>query len=326
MNKEELLKELSVKINSGEISYDEMIHRFNLTPITNKIPIQKPTKTVSDFSITNMLYVLGATIVIIGIILFTYQIWNDIGSLGRIFVTLGLGLLITASGSFILNNKKEDKVGTVFHFIGGMLIPGGALVMLSEFSTGQPPEWPLAITFGIIFAFYLFINSIHKSVILTFFTIVNGTAFIYLFMNAILGDSYNHDVDIYSYLTMIIGLSYLLLSYSFKNTRNARLIEIFNFLGTIGLFIPTFLKIFDSLIWQFFYLILVIGGFVLSIYVKSRSILLVSTLALLSYVSYITSEYFADSVGWPISLVVLGFVFIALGYMSIIINKKYIKN
>jgi peptidoglycan/LPS O-acetylase OafA/YrhL len=439
MNKEELLKELSNKITTGEISYDEMMSRFGLNAVVKEVPAQASVKVASNFSITKMLYALGAIIVVIGIILFTYQIWDSLGSMGRIVVTLGLGLLVTASGSFILKSKKEDKLGMVFHFIGGMLIPGGALVMLSEFSSGQPPEWPLAITFGIIFAFYLFINSIHKSVILTFFAIANGTTFIYLIVNAItsgiftdytnlftyltmiigacyillalsfkntwndrltrflylfgfvgiqiaaitqyfnsfgyrnsawpavfsfllifvfylfinskiknpaltfltilngtafmyvtanalIGPLYNSDVNIYTYLTIVIGGVYLLLSSSFRNTWNARLTEILNLLGIVALLGAAFSEIFGSLPWQFFFLILVIGGFALSIYVRSLSILLVSTIAFLSYVSYITSEYFADSIGWPISLVVLGFIFIALGYVSITINKKYIRN
>jgi uncharacterized integral membrane protein len=54
--------------------------------------------------------------------------------------------------------------------------------------------------------------------------------------------------------------------------------------------------------------------------------LALSTIFLLAHVSFITSEYFADSLGWPITLVILGFVFIGLAYFSVTINKKYIKN
>ena len=70
---------------------------------------------------------------------------------------------------------------------------------------------------------------------------------------------------------------------------------------------------------------MVFGGVFLSVYMKSRSVLIASTLFLVAHVVYITSEYFADSLGWPISLVLLGFVFIGLGYGSVTINKKYIK-
>ena len=63
----------------------------------------------------------------------------------------------------------------------------------------------------------------------------------------------------------------------------------------------------------------------MSVYLKSKIILLMSTIFLIVHVSYITGEYFADSLGWPVVLVLLGFVFMGLGYASIIINNRYIK-
>lgn len=438
MTNEELLQELSNKISLGEISKTEVERRLNIAnPVASS---EIKTKHSSDFSLTKLLYILGATIAVIGMSLFAHRVWDDIGSFGRICITLGLGLLLTGIGSFLSKNKPEDAVGTVFHFIGGMLIPAGAIVALHEFDPNMDFSWPFAITFGIIFAFYLLINSIHKNAILTFFaiangtafiyltvaamtdgmfdnyvnlyayltlivgacyillayafrdgwnsklvpvlnffgfvymegaalfqyanasgynsshslwpvtltlglifvfcvflnfslkkvfltllTVINGTAFIYILVDALIGGSYYSDHgDIYLYLTMVMGLVYMLLAYSFRDSWNDRLVKILNFFGSIGLLGAAFSKIFGSLPWQMFFPVLVIGGFVFSVYVKSRTVLIISTLFLLGYISYITGEYFADSVGWPISLVVLGFIFIGLGYVSININKKYI--
>jgi len=214
----------------------------------------------------------------------------------------------------------------IFHFIGGLLIPGGAIVTLHEFNVEIVSLWPFAITFGVIFAFYLLLNTIHKHAILTFFTIANGTAFIYLLFGAIINDLlYRQQEDLYAYLTMIIGVSYLLLGYTFRNGWNKKLIEVLYFLGIIGVLGAAFSQVFDSAFWESLYLFIVLGGLFLSVYMKSRIILVMSTLFLVAYISYITSEYFADSLGWPISLIILGFIFIGLGYASITINKKYIK-
>jgi len=84
--------------------------------------------------------------------------------------------------------------------------------------------------------------------------------------------------------------------------------------------------VFDSELWQFLYFLVIFGGLYLSIYLKSQIILVMSTIFLIAHISYITSEYFADSLGWPISLVILGFIFIGLGYASVNINKKYINS
>lgn len=322
MNKEELLQELSTKINTGEISRDEIFSRLNFAAPTAPLVSDEGTKRFSHFSVTKMLYVLGAAIVIIGIVIFVAQIWNDMGSLGRIVVTLGLGLLIAAIGSMLLKQKPEDKLGAIFHFIGGMLIPGSAVATLNELNVDFVSLWPVAITFGVIFAFYLLLNAIHRHPVLTFFAIANGTAFIYLLVETMVERPY---YDLYAYLTMVIGASYLFLAHAFRDGWNKKLLGALYFFGSGGFLGAAFSQVFDSTPWQLFYFLIVLGGLFLSVYMKSRSILVMSTLFLIAHVSYITDEYFADSLGWPISLVILGFVFIGLGYASVTVNKKYIK-
>lgn len=323
MTKEELLQELSYKISLGEISREEVANQLNLMP---KVPesVEINSKDSKNFSVTKALYSLGIAIVVIGIVIFTYQIWDDIGSFTRIAITLGLGLLFTVIGSVLLKQKPDDNIGSVFHLIGGLLIPGGAMVALYESNIDPVSLWPVTMTFGAIFLFYLLLNLAHKTAVLTFFTIANGTAFVYLLVESIIdGPFYRHE-DLYAYLTMVIGASYLLLAHAFRNGWNEKLIGVLSFFGSAGFLGAAFSQVFDSTPWQMIYFLIVIGGLFLSAYAKSRAILVVSTIFLIIHLSYITGKYFADSVGWPVSLVILGFVFIALGYISININKKYI--
>ena len=325
MNKEELLQELSAKISVGAISREEVIGWLNLSSAAQQ-ESNRGAKQFPHFSVTKMLYVLGAAIVIIGVVIFVAQIWDNIGSFGHILVTLGLGLLISAMGSILLQQKPEDTIGSIFHFIGGMLIPGGVVVTLFELSVDS--DWATAITFSALFAFYVLLNSIHKHAVLTFFAIIHGTATAYLILNAIVGgpiEGWFGIKDIYQYLTMGIGASYLFLAHAFRNGWNKHLIGALHFFGSTGFLGAAFPQVIDSVPWQLFYFLIVLGGTFLSVYMRSRSILVMSTLFLIAHVSYITSEYFADSLGWPISLVILGFVFIGLGHTSITINKRYIK-
>ena len=326
MDKERLLQELSTSVASGEVTRDEVVQRLGLTQLTQSSHGDSvEAKESHHFSVTKMLYVLGAGIVVIGIIIFTAQVWDDMGSFGRILITLGLGLLITLLGSMLLKQKPETRLGTVFHFIGGMLIPGGVIVTLDEMK--MDTDWSFALIFVGVFVFYLILNAVHKNAILTFFAIVNGTAAIYLILNAIIGGPISGFFEIesmYEYLTMAIGVSYMLLAYSFKDGWNNKLIRTLNFFGITGFLGATFVQVFDSGLWELFYFLVVFGTLFLSVYMKSRIILIMSTLFLIAHVTYITSEYFADSLGWPLVLVLLGFIFIGLGYASITINKKYI--
>lgn len=329
MNKEEIFRELSVKISVGEISADEVLSRFGGNAGANNTEVEKKNES-SQFSVVKMLYVLGAVIVVIGILFFVGQIWDDMGSSSRIAITLGLGLLFTVGGSILTKQEtgsrslNNDAIGSVFYAIGGMLIPGGAMVALSEFSVEVVSLWPVTLTFGAIFLFYLLLNYAQKNAILTFFTIANGTAFTYLLVESIVdGPSYMHE-DLYAYLTMVVGISYLLLAQSFKDGWNKKLVSVLYFFGSAGILAGAFSQVFDSIIWRAMYFFLVMGGVFLSTHLRSRAILTVSTIFLIAHLVYITSEYFADSLGWPITLIFLGLVFIGLGYASININKKYI--
>lgn len=322
MNKELLFQELSQKINSGEISREEILSRFgNVVGQSSNQIINTDDKHLST---TKILYLLGAAIVAIGIVIFISQIWSDIGSVGRIIVTLGLGLVFAGTGSVLLNTKPEDNIGAVFHAIGGLLVPGGTVVMLNELGVSFDTTWPVTLVFGAIFLFYLMLTLIQKHVVLTLFAFINGTVFIYLFVQSIIGNSFYLSGDIYAYLTMVIGISYVLFARAFENTWNSKLTDILYFFGTLFFLGATYSRVFDSVVWQLMYFFIVIGGVILSTQIKKRNILVVSTLFLIAHISFITGKYFADSLGWPISLILLGLIFIGLGYVTVNLNKKYI--
>ncbi len=324
MNKEELLQELSNKITTGEISKTEVINKLDLVSIVKAVD-SETEKSTSHFSVTKMLYTLGAAVVIIGIIIFVSQVWDNIGSIGHIAVTLGLGLIFTAIGSVLLKQKLDENIGLVFHCIGGLLIPGGAMVTLNELGVDFVSLWPTISVFGVLFLFYLLLTSIHKSYVLTFFAIGNGTAFIYLLVEEIIKGSFYMHGDVYAYLTMVIGVTYIFLAQSFRGGWNDKLIGALHFLGSIAFLGAAFSRVFDSTIWQLGFFVIVISGLFLSVFMRSRIILVTSTGFLIAHIAYITGKYFADSLGWPISLVILGFVFMGLGYISVNINRKYIK-
>lgn len=79
----------------------------------------------------------------------------------------------------------------------------------------------------------------------------------------------------------------------------------------------------DSLI-EMSFLAVACGGVFLSTFVRSRTLLGISTLAILAYVSYFTGEHFLDSMGWPFLLMLLGLLMIALGSIAVRINNRYI--
>ncbi|OJI08693.1 MAG: hypothetical protein COV08_03345 [Candidatus Vogelbacteria bacterium CG10_big_fil_rev_8_21_14_0_10_49_38] len=325
MNKEDLLRELSEQVKAGQITRTEVMARLS-SPDSAELQSGKLVKNLSHFSVPKMLYILGAIIAIVGVITLVFRIWDDLGSAGRILITFGLGLMLAGTGSVLFEHKAEGYLGTIFHLIGGLLIPEGALVFLYELGgVDLMKVWPVTITFGVLFVCYLLLTLKQKHVILTLFALANGTIFTYLFAQALIYGGYQASGDFYAYLTMAVGASYLLLGQNFKLGWNQKLDSLLYFVGSAGIMVAGFSRIFDNSLWEILYLPLVFGAVFLSIYFKSRGILVTSTLALIAYMIYLTNEYFGQSVSWSVSLVITGFIIIGLGYLSIAINKKYLK-
>jgi hypothetical protein len=55
---------------------------------------------------------------------------------------------------------------------------------------------------------------------------------------------------------------------------------------------------------------------------ESRAMLLTTVLAMLGFIGYFSSEYFADSLGWPITLVLMGVAFLGVGAIALKVKRS----
>lgn len=55
---------------------------------------------------------------------------------------------------------------------------------------------------------------------------------------------------------------------------------------------------------------------------QSRALLLTTVLAMLGFIGYFTAQHFVDSLGWPISLVLMGVAFIGVGTLAMRIKRQ----
>lgn len=323
MKNADLLQELQAKVESGEIKQSAVLKILQM----QKLPEHKKHEDDSwlHFSLTKFLYALGVIIVIIGVVALYAQIWDDLSSIVRVIATLGLGAVFAGFGSYFLQQKINHYLGLAFHIIGGFVLPIGAFVSIHEFTDFTIGANTSAAIFCILTAYYLALTFLHKHLVFTFFTIANATIFIYSFMNVILNNwSFTQEDIIFAYVTTAIGVSYILLTQSFSKNWNEPLTSVLYFVGTNGIIWSLFYLVFESTFWEFVYIAVPASMIYLGLTMKSKSMVFMSTIGIIAYIAYITGEYFADSIGWPISLVFLGFVFIGLGYYSVHLTKKYI--
>ena len=126
-----------------------------------------------------------------------------------------------------------------------------------------------------------------------------------------------------------LGLCYLMLGYALKWRRLSVLSGPLYFFGapivlgtTMALqgYAPD-----QRIFWELVYPVLLFAGLYLSVYLKSRSILIFSSLFLIGYVGKIMYEYFNDKLSGPLLFILAGIVIMATGYLTLSLNRKYFK-
>ena len=113
-------------------------------------------------------------------------------------------------------------------------------------------------------------------------------------------------------------------SYSGKHDKLAGYLYFFGTLGTLGSAIGlSGFKPNTNWLWELLAPILIIAAIFSSLRLKSRSLLILGIIFLMAFIIKITGEYFTNTLGWPLSLVIIGLCLIALGYLAVSLNKKY---
>jgi uncharacterized membrane protein YoaK (UPF0700 family) len=125
------------------------------------------------------------------------------------------------------------------------------------------------------------------------------------------------------WIALLLGASTIGVCVGLERTEHRDIVPFWYFVGAVAAFGGLFGVLEDTPV-ELGFLLAACGGVFLSVQTRSRTLLVVSTVAILGYVSYYTSEHFLDSLGWPIVLIVLGLVLILLSALALRINKRYL--
>ena len=259
---------------------------------------------------------IGGIFIFAGIGVFISMYWRDFNSEARVIVTLGVGFAAYLLALACLNDKSYDRAATPLFLISAILQPMGILVMLNEYSIGGDRRY------GVLFmaAYMLLQHSLtfwaKRRTLLAFSAIFFGAMFFVTLF------------DIWGFRPNLIGVvlggSLLCLAYALNQSRHSAISGFWYFVGSVMFLWAMFDLVEDSAL-EIMYLGLAAFMIFLSTYVRSRAMLFVSTLSMLGYIGYFTAEHFAHTVGWPISLVIVGIALFCLGSLAVRLNNKYIR-
>lgn len=288
----------------------------NLTPedITAHLLKQAHTSPSAKANLlVTMLSYLGGLLVFTGTGYFISLQWEHFDSLSRVLITFGPGLIAMILALATIRDPRFTRATTPLFLIGAFMQPFGLFTLLREYYTGNDGALAAIIVFTPLAAqmFLLFWKLQRTSLLFL--------ALLFTFITfAAMMDKLDFDGDL---TAIILGFCGLLITSGLNRTSH-RAIAPFSYFIFAMMFATGCFALLDNSKADF--LLIAIGGLMIfaSIRAQSRSFLTASILTTLGYLCYFTNEYFADSLGWPLSLITLGLVMIGLSAWAVKLGRK----
>lgn len=279
-------------------------------------------------NLTNIFYAIGAIVVLTGIIILVAQHWHEIGFIGRLLVTAGVAAVAYAAG-LIFRSPEQRTLSQVFFTIAAVLAPMGAYVILTEneIGFGLVEQAIIAVGLAILFGFARFLTQ--GSVLVLYVIFYLTWAYYTILLKALEQVAYVPS-DLLTWATVVAGIAYVLIGYAYREAQTTLVGEregrsVKTILYGLGTLAALGAGISLNGVWDIAYIPLLFVAFYLGVFLRTRTMLVLAALFLIAHLIYLTSEYFADVTGWPIALIICGFIIIGIGYGTFYVMRKYMR-
>ncbi len=278
--------------------------------------------------LSSILYYVGGGVVFMGLIILIGQEWRSFGSGMKVFVTLGSAMAAFMSG--VLLDRRPGALGAAFFLISALVMPLGVATALEESGVrlGTPGVPPLVA--GLLTVVYAGAWWLFRRKVLLLAGLVFGTSLFFLFTDwLVMAVPVFPSTDFHAYRFLAMGLSYMFIGHGMPAIDSRPMqgwlygVGVLMFLGAalvLGGWKPD-----QNWFWEAVYPGLVFVVLYLSIRLRSRSFLVFGALGLGSFLSKITAQYFGDSLGWPLALVLMGFLLMGVAYLALTIRNRYLR-
>lgn len=125
-----------------------------------------------------------------------------------------------------------------------------------------------------------------------------------------------------NWASLIIGMSVMLFGYGLQQEeRYQRLVALGYFIGSIMAYSGLF-DLVQNTSFELFYLAVTASILYACVVLQSNALLLTTVIAMLAFIGYFSAEYFANSLGWPITLVLMGIAFLGVGTIALKVKQR----
>lgn len=278
--------------------------------------LEPTTESESSSRLVKVLAYLGGAFVFCGIAAFVAIQWDALNSAARVIITLGPGLAAFVLAVVALKDERFLNAATPLFLTAGALEPVGMLVAFAEFGGGGDERIAVMITaltlciqFGATFARF---RRTSLALLATFFgCFFWGTAL----------DKAGLDGDL---IVFTIGAALMLLGVQIHRSVHNVISPVILGFGS-WMFLFGWFEMLESSPLEILFLATACAFVYLGVWLRSRTLNFTSTLAVLVYVGYFTSEHFAESIGWPLALIAFGLALIGISAVALRIDRKYLR-
>ena len=125
-----------------------------------------------------------------------------------------------------------------------------------------------------------------------------------------------------NWASLLIGLSVMSAAYGLQQAgRYAGLSALGYLFGSILAYVGLFDLVHNTAI-ELAYLAITAMMLYACVVLQSRALLFTTVIAMLGFIGYYTAKHFANSLGWPITLVLMGVAFLGIGTLAIKIRRQ----
>lgn len=362
-DKRSALESIAQLMRNYDITLAEVDAAFH-APATGG-PVAEP-RSRGDIAKTLFIY-LGAIFILAGISTYIGTFWQSMGSVMRVFMTLGVGYILLVVLLSALYENKYPKLILPLALASVFVMTGGWFVLIHEvFPHGE--NWRLAVlsVFGVMALQQGALFGKYRLTVLAFTALffVYGfmqvgldlldvpTAYIAIVMGASLflvasaledtpyrvlaapalligicwmnGGLFDRVAMATSatWANLLIGVSVMSAAYGLQQARRySGLSGIGYFIGSIMAYAGLF-DLVHNTSFELAYLAVTASVLYACVVLQSRALLFTTVMAMLGFIGYYTAKYFANSLGWPVTLVLMGVAFLGVGTLALKVRRK----
>lgn len=306
-NKSALLSIIREALNSGEISEQDLASVVKYQQKSNE-----HSSVLSQF-----LYYLGGIIILVGLLILIHNFWATFNATNRILIAAGAPLVAYLAAIILAEDYRLSTVATPFFLLFSLLVPIAFSVSFYEAGAiFQSFNTSILSAFSLVACFWAF--RCYRRTDLLVFVIFYASVFYFSLLkywSALENSSWSEEYHLLA--GFFLALVYLFILRPAWMSRPG-LAKALLRIGMLMIFFVLLLlrepQMHWHVLWDLFMPICLFLNFMLSFRLQDKILMVLGWLVFVLYVFAFTSDYFAHSLGWPFSLVIMGLLVVALTF------------